>query len=142
MQCLIDAETERTCRKCGQTKPIEEFGIHKQCKGGRTPTCRKCNYEKQKEWLTANKDHVRSRSNNKNRRRKLEVIEHFGDKCHDCGQSFPPCVYDFHHLDPTKKDVNPSYAMTRRPSEMWKELEKCVMLCSNCHRIRHHDKED
>lgn len=130
----------RVCKKCGEEKPLHDFPKHKQSKDGHRVVCKVCSYAKQKEWLAANKQRTRDNANAKNRRRKLEVIGHFGDKCNDCGQSFPPCVYDFHHLDPTKKDVDPSYAMTRRPTQMWRELEKCVMLCSNCHRIRHHSE--
>lgn len=65
------------------------------------------------------------------------MVEHFGDKCYDCDTTFPQCVYEFHHLDPNEKDVNPSKALTWSEDRMWKELNKCIMLCSNCHKIRH-----
>lgn len=44
--------------------------------------------------------------------------------------------YDFHHLDPNQKDFSigkqsKSFAVIRS------ELDKCVLLCSNCHRKRH-----
>lgn len=45
---------------------------------------------------------------------------------------------DFHHLDPTQKDFGfGAKGYTRAWSKIQKELDKCVMLCSNCHRETH-----
>ena len=69
------------------------------------------------------------------RAKKLEAIEYLGGKCKDCGGKFHHSVYDFHHLDPNEKDINPSAAFSRKN---WKsEIDKCVLLCANCHRLRH-----
>lgn len=35
-------EKRRICRKCRETKPLEDFAPNKSCKFGRTHTCRKC----------------------------------------------------------------------------------------------------
>jgi len=72
------------------------------------------------------------------RQRKNEIVAEFGGKCHDCGNSFPDFVYDFHHLDMETKEHNPSYFIKMNPKRAKEELKKCIMLCSNCHRIRHH----
>jgi hypothetical protein len=34
--------TTKTCTKCGETKPLEEFHLHKKGKFGRHPQCRTC----------------------------------------------------------------------------------------------------
>lgn len=75
------------------------------------------------------------------RRKKVKdlAVEYFDNKCHDCGKSYPSPVYDFHHLNESNKDFsigNKGY--TRSWDKIKKELKKCIMLCSNCHRIRHH----
>lgn len=44
-------------------------------------------------------------------------------------------------LDPKQKDMNPSKALTLAKEKAWKELDKCVILCANCHKIRHFGKE-
>lgn len=76
---------------------------------------------------------VRSRAE-----KKQKAVDYMGNKCLDCQQNFPNCCYDFHHLDPTKKDLSLSQLVGSRSWEkILIELEKCVMLCSNCHRIRH-----
>ena len=66
-----------------------------------------------------------------------ECIVYLGDKCEDCKQTFPDCVYDFHHL----RDKSYNIAVNLRPAHTLdkhkEELDKCVLLCSNCHRIRH-----
>lgn len=75
----------------------------------------------------------------KNRKRKL--LEYAGGmKCHRCGYDKDiPDVYEFHHLDPTQKD--PSWgkmiANNHRIETMKTEVEKCAVLCANCHRETH-----
>lgn len=63
-------------------------------------------------------------------------VDRFGNKCNDCGESFPLCVYDFHHVDGSK-ELNPSKAMALSFEVAEREMSKCIMLCANCHRIRH-----
>ena len=71
------------------------------------------------------------------RKRKALAVERFGNKCADCKRSFPDYCYDFHHLDPNVKEADPSVAFR---SKKWEEeLEKCVLLCACCHRIRHEE---
>lgn len=68
---------------------------------------------------------------------KLKIIKHCGNKCKDCKLSFPPECYDFHHTEPSKKDKNISVLLTCSWTTILKELRKCVMICANCHRVRH-----
>ena len=133
-QCLIDA---KVCRVCKEEKPLSEYHKNKQCLGGVVATCRSCTGDRISQWYKDNRRRRQEAANTKNRERKREIVEHFGDKCLDCQQTYPQYVYQFHHLDPTQKDVNPSEAMTRAPERMWEEFNKCVMLCANCHIIRH-----
>ena len=45
-------------------------------------------------------------------------------------------VYDFHHRDPSQKDF--SISKNAKSFEKCKqELDKCDLLCANCHRLRH-----
>ncbi|UIW10564.1 HNH endonuclease [Aeromonas phage BUCT695] len=48
---------------------------------------------------------------------------------------FHQCVYQFHHLEPHTKEGNS--ANIRNWDKLREELDKCVMLCANCHMIRH-----
>lgn len=70
-------------------------------------------------------------------KRKESAILQMGNKCADCLQSFPYQVYDFHHLDPNQKDMSWDKMRQVSPERLSIELAKCVLLCANCHRIRH-----
>ena len=68
------------------------------------------------------------------RRRKLKAmaIEYKGGKCQVCGYEKSIGALAFHHRDPEKKDFNisaKSYAYER----LKKEVDKCVLVCGNCH---------
>lgn len=68
---------------------------------------------------------------------KLLIIEYLGGKCADCNLVDIPNVYDCHHLDASGKDFAPGERAGRSFESMREELDKCVLLCANCHRKRH-----
>jgi hypothetical protein len=64
------------------------------------------------------------------------LVEYKGGKCINCGYSNCVESLDFHHLDSKEKDFNisgKSYSLERLKNE----VDKCVLLCSNCHREFH-----
>lgn len=69
--------------------------------------------------------------------RKLKAIEVKGGCCFDCGGRFPYQVYDFHHLNPMDKEFDWNQMRLVSDVRLQAELGKCVLLCANCHRIRH-----
>lgn len=81
---------------------------------------------------------VRSRQLHKELR--IKAIEYLGGKCSRCHETFPHYVYDFHHLDPKIKDR--AAVRSKDWKILLKELNKCVLLCSNCHRITHAEMEE
>ena len=74
--------------------------------------------------------------------RKLKAIEQFGGKCLDCGKKYPHQVYEFHHLDPKTKKFTWTKLRLQSEKTLKLELAKCVLLCANCHRIRHINLND
>lgn len=56
--------------------------------------------------------------------------------CVDCGMNVIACL-DFHHLDPSEKSFSFSRVRSLSKKALSLEIEKCIVLCSNCHRIRH-----
>ena len=68
---------------------------------------------------------------------KVRAIDYLGGKCEDCGKKYPTPVYDFHHKDPTQKEYTWQKLRLRAWKSIEKELDKCELLCSNCHRLRH-----
>ena len=65
---------------------------------------------------------------------KLKIKE--GGKCVRCGYNKCLSALDFHHKDPTKKDFGISDDNVKL-KEAVKEVKKCILICSNCHREFH-----
>lgn len=63
-----------------------------------------------------------------------------GGKCIRCGWSGHQSAFEFHHL--RDKDFNFGGLANKSWSVLKKELEKCELLCSCCHRIEHSTRED
>lgn len=72
------------------------------------------------------------------KKRKAEAIEYKGGKCECCGYDKYIGALEFHHRDPSQKDFGLSHkGMTRSWDKMVDELDKCIMVCANCHREIH-----
>ena len=66
------------------------------------------------------------------------AVEYKGGKCEICGYNKCKGALEFHHLDPNEKDFGISHkGYTRSWESVKKELDKCIMLCANCHREVH-----
>lgn len=72
---------------------------------------------------------------------KRRCVEYLGGKCKHCGQIYHPIIYDFDHREPQHKEFKISGKAIYRWKELKKELDKCDLLCSNCHRLRHYLEE-
>lgn len=113
------------CVQCEQTKPLAEFynksdGAQEGTLGSRQCFCKSCH---------------NSYCISRWQRRKLEAIAYLGGCCGDCGGLFHANVYDFHHL--RDKDADWNRLRLRSWDKIVQELDKCVLLCANCHRMRH-----
>ncbi len=69
---------------------------------------------------------------------KNEAVRYKGGKCIKCGYNTCNRALEFHHIDPDEKDFNISQANTKYTfDKIKKELDKCVLLCGNCHAELH-----
>lgn len=57
-----------------------------------------------------------------------------------CGYDVNSCALEFHHVG--DKEFEISDAINKSWEFLKKELDKCILLCSNCHRIEHSLRED
>lgn len=78
---------------------------------------------------------------------KRMAIDFLGGECIKCGiRDDCYAIYDFHHKDINKKDFNIGDLFKgkypRQFEEIKTELEKCELLCSNCHRRLHQEERD
>ena len=70
------------------------------------------------------------------KRTKKKLVEYKGGKCECCGYNKCIEALEFHHLDPSKKDF--TISGTSRSFDTLKiEADKCILVCSNCHKEIH-----
>jgi hypothetical protein len=143
----------KICSTCKKNQKASQF---RRIKGYLVSPCHTCRREYQRQWAAQNPAKVKAAAEKwkKNhqeylrlaaRNRRLKTLEYArfrqGLKCLKCGEDHPACI-DFHHRDPATKEFNISqgwrwgYPLER----LKKEIEKCDILCSNCHR-KHHWEE-
>ena len=75
-------------------------------------------------------------------RLKNKAVEYKGGKCHTCGYCKCNRSLTFHHIDPSKKEfgINSNKMFAISWQKVKDELDKCILLCANCHGELH-DKE-
>jgi hypothetical protein len=111
------------CAYCKDRKPLSSFYNRRGREGG-SSYCKPC---------------TNSEALLRQRKFKTKCIEYKGGKCEICGYNKFQGALEFHHRDPTQKDFQLSKARSWTFSERVKnELDKCQILCSNCHKELHH----
>jgi hypothetical protein len=113
---------EKNCNRCQQVKTIDQF-YWKKTENRYSPYCRLC---------TNHEVLIRQQ------RQKLKAIEYKGGKCMNCGYDRCPAALDFHHRNPDEKLFGLSGSHLRKMDQrIIEELDKCDLLCANCHREKH-----
>lgn len=125
------------------TKPFSAFSRNLRRSDGVQSYCIECRRGYNQRWYKRNAGKHRRAAAKRNERRRARIrriLDEAKDRpCADCGGRFPPFVMDFDHRDPTQKRFNIGRdALTGRCSEdaLAQEIEKCDVVCANCHRIR------
>lgn len=68
---------------------------------------------------------------------KRKLVEYKGGKCCICGYNKCDQALDFHHVDQSTKEFSIS-SRIRSFSKILEEVDKCILVCSNCHREIHY----
>ena len=114
---------QKVCCRCQTNKPSSEFSTRSRNENTLSAMCRICSKENSLFRYTSFKQ---------------SCVEIKGGECSVCGYDQCNAALDFHHTDPeTKSFALGAYRGTAINSEVLAELEKCVLLCSNCHREVH-----
>lgn len=112
----------RICPKCSQEKELKEF-YKKRGKDSASSYCKSCSTKQVLERTQSFK---------------TKMVEYKGGKCIVCSYAKYYGTLEFHHLDPKEKDFNPSkFRFNTFDDKVKQELDKCVLLCANCHREVH-----
>jgi len=108
---------EYNCKRCGETDPDAFYTSN-----GAKTKCKKC--------------HTMETHYSK-KMIKQKAVDYLGGECKDCGLKGGPHLFDFHHRDPAEKEFH--WGNNRVSwNKLVPELDKCDLLCANCHRERHH----
>ena len=109
------------CASCKHDKPATEFyrktekQLHSYCKLCFNSYCKE-------RWIE----------------KKKQAIAYKGGKCVDCSKIEEFYLFDFHHLDRNEKEYDWSKLRLFSWERIKRELDKCILLCVRCHRIREH----
>ena len=111
----------RECPRCNRVKSLDNF-YQRRGVAGSSVYCKPCTNDQTIERM---------------RNTKRLCIEYKGGKCEKCGYDKYDGALDFHHLDPSKKDFDISRKKSTNIDKLKPELDKCILICSNCHRELH-----
>ena len=128
----------KKCADCGILKPTSDF--YKHHSKGYQNVCIPCRKKYNREHYKKDKDKYVARAKERNLAQKKKIysfiLSYLEDNpCVVCGEG-DPVVLDFDHIDPKAKGFTISQGIRQRKKleVIKKEMEKCQVLCANCHR--------
>jgi len=131
---------EKKCKECQINKEIDDKNFHKRkgSKDGYDSYCLICrrkrnlsNYHKnQQNWRNT---HTKTRLEKKEKIQEIKKTKF----CLKCGEK-RHYVLDFHHTEPKNKTFQISQGEGRGWKAIEEEMDKCLVLCKNCHAEFHH----
>ena len=119
----ITTDSERYCPRCKKSHSLNEFYSRRGIKYS-SVYCKSC---------------TNLQTTERQRKFKEICVQHKGGKCEICNYNKCITALEFHHKDPSQKDFNISQSRLHKlGKELFDELDKCILVCSNCHREIHH----
>ena len=68
---------------------------------------------------------------------KIKALKYKGNKCSICNYDKCKDALEFHHINPLEKEFGIANRIIRSWVKVKNELDKCILLCANCHRELH-----
>lgn len=128
------------CAKCGESKNHLQFRVRCKVNNWLDCYCIPCRSQYFKEYYGKRRDKYRVMVNaTKEQRKKIryDAVNAIKRKpCMDCGGTFPEICMDFDHRSDKILPISRMITLCRSMERILKEIEKCDLVCSNCHRIR------
>lgn len=130
----------KICTACGESKDESQFHKAKRWPDGLQRYCKECHKSINKKHYDRNKDAYVERATS-HRKQLIDWWKSYKEtlSCEVCGESRWWCL-DFHHKDPSTKDmaVSSMVSNTKSKKAILEEIAKCVVVCRNCHADIHH----
>lgn len=131
----------KRCCRCKKEKPLLDFSADRSSKDGKQSRCKECcqayarkQYEQKRDYCieksTRRVYRIFSENQEKNKQYKSEI------GCKYCPEN-DPVALDFHHKSGDKEYIISSKMSSLRWEQLLKEIAKCDVVCSNCHRKLH-----
>lgn len=136
---------EKCCPRCTNYFPadLEHFYPDRTKKDKLSSYCRPCRRAHSQNWLRENKERGEATRKAYRDRVRRHIKEAKSKPCTDCGNSYPWYAMDFHHLGGKKEfGISKALAGGMPVERVQAEIEKCVLLCATCHRMRHPRADD
>lgn len=134
----------KTCSTCKKDKPLSEFNKKSSNKDGLECYCKECHRARNRKHYAENPAAYKASSE---KFKKLLTEWFIGYKstlqCSICGTD-KYWRLDFHHIDPSTKSMGVSEMVIGHKSKenIMKEMDKCIVVCRNCHADIHHDYDN
>jgi ribosomal protein S30 len=134
----------KKCSQCHVDKPTVEFHKNARRKDGLQTMCIPCKKQHGAVHYKKNIDKYKVRAVT----HRKDLSDWYSElkkdlKCSKCGNNHP-AVLDFHHRDRTTKESTVAQLKSSRSNKqaILDEIEKCDVLCANCHRILHWEERN
>lgn len=118
-------EKTKMCSVCKNRFDRKMFYTYRLKKSGyisHSPQCKSC---------------YKQIENMKNIDVKIKLVEYKGGQCERCGYNKSIAALEFHHRDPNQKEFSIAKGKSRSIDKLKLEVDKCDLLCSNCHQELH-----
>jgi hypothetical protein len=128
----------KVCSVCKTEKEESNFSINKTKSDGLNIQCKECQKSYFKEYYKKNKQKQIARVNKTRLSKKNKIAKiKIESGCVRCGYNKHPAALHFHHVDTSTKTMNISCNLHHDIKDLLKEIEKCEVLCANCHAEEH-----
>lgn len=118
-------DTHKQCPKCLEIKEIKHF--ERRPNKNIQSYCKKCSADNSYSLM---------------KRNKILLVKEFGGCCCKCGYNKNTSALEFHHMEPEHKDFHFGKARTTNIDKIRTELDKCILVCANCHREIHYPQNN
>ena len=117
-------QTKKICPKCKTEKPIEDF-YRRRNDANCSVYCKLC---------------TSIETTERQRGVKQKAVDYLGGKCSICNYDKYIGALEFHHINPAEKDFTIAELKLSSFERIKNELDKCLLVCANCHREIHGGK--